>query len=159
MRTQLPSRAPLVVDALIALFTPTEAPDEPLKDLQVIDGPLISESSLANDALLVAPGTPDEPGAVATLLPQSSLGRQTYLERVEVTMSLSCYSGDTAMSERRTRAAALFAAVKARVDGAQVREDVWERLYLGPQSAWYPVQTEQGAVMAVGFTLIAEATI
>lgn len=160
MKTRLPSRAHLVVDALVALLTPDpEHPGDELAGLQVIDGPVLNESNLANDALLIAPGTPDEPGLVANMVPTTSLGRQTYLERCEVTMVLSCYSGDTAMSPLRARAAAILGAIKTRAESQQSNGDAWERIYFGSQGAWFPVQTDTGAVVTVGFTLVTEATI
>lgn len=166
MRTRLPSRAPLVIDTLVALFAPQASGDpdadpDPLTDLQVIDGPVLTEAGMADDCLLVAPGTPDEPGLVSTMSrgEAPALGRQTYVERCEVTLILSCYSGSTDLAALRGRAAGYLAGIKDRLDAAQVNDPAWDRIYLGNQGAWYPVQTDRGAVVTVGFTVVTEALI
>lgn len=156
MIPQITSRASLVIDGILALVAEDPGNTGDLDGVQIIDGPETAED-LLDDVIQVAPGDPERPGAITERIPQPSLGRHSYIERTEVTMIVSCYSGDTNMKARRDRATALFNAVKRRVDANRVRAGAWENLYLGPQEAWHPVQASNGATVAVGFTLIAES--
>ena len=46
-----------------------------------------------------------------------------------------------------------------RVDADQVHEGLWDRLYLGSQEVWHHDQSPDGAIVWVGFTIIAEAVL
>lgn len=162
MRPQLGSRAALVIDTLVTLCrNPLEVGGEyDLAGVDVLDGPpLASGSSLADDVISVAPGEADNPGAVVTRTPQSSLGRQSYLESVEVAVVCSSYSGDTDMGKRRARCVELFDALKRRIDAHQVYPGVWDQVRLGDSEEWTPVQSENGCVVYVGFTVVASAIL
>lgn len=154
MKPQLPSRVPVVLDKLIELF------DAATTDVQIIDGPPVGgESTLGADVLIIAHGTPDEPGVTTEMDLQTSLGRTSYVERVSTTVVISSYSGDTNMKARRDRAAVILAAVKDSLDDNQVVAAVWDKAYLGENMLWYPVQTTEGASCAVGFRVVTESII
>lgn len=158
MKPQLPSRAPLVVEKLLELFGAAMAGD--LAAVEVLDGPHVGdESTLPDDVVIVAEGTPDDPGVTSVLEPQPALGRNSYQEQVEVIVLVSSYSGDEAMQPRRDRVTAILTALKAAVDGNQRVGDVWDQVGLGARMAWYPVQTGQGASCAVGFTVLSKSII
>jgi hypothetical protein len=129
------------------------------RKVEVVDGPPVNGQATEDDVLAVAPGDPGEPGVIVDRIPQNGLGRVAYLERSEVTMLISCVAGDTDMTARRARAAAIFDAVKRRVDADQVHAGLWDRLYLGPQEVWHHDQSPDGAIVWVGFTVIAEAVL
>lgn len=157
MKPQITSRTAVVIDGILALLAADPGDTGDLVDVQIIDGPVVGLDGLQNDTIQVAPGDPNEPGAVTERIPQPGLGRHAYIERTEVTMLVTSYSGDTDMKLRRDRATALFNAVKRRVDANRVTDGAWENLFLGPQEAWHPVQSSMGATFAVAFTVIAES--
>ncbi len=176
MKPQQGTRVPLVVGGIITMLgqpdpdmdhdnQPTDGDTDfagmvvdGLK-VEVLDGPPVNSQATEDDVVAVAPGDPGEPGIVVDRTPQNGLGRVSYLERTEVTMLISCVTGDTDMTARRARAAAIFDAVKRRVDADQVHEGLWDRLYLGPQEVWHHDQSADGAVVWVGFTVVAEAVL
>jgi hypothetical protein len=176
MKPQQGTRVPLVVAGIVAAVVAddpdTEHVNEPADGnaeyegmvvdglkVEVIDGPPLSGQATEDDVLAVAPGDPGEPGVIVDRTPQNGLGRVSYLERTEVTMLISCFAGDTDIAARRARAAAIFDAVKRRVDADQVHAGLWDRLYLGPQEVWHHDQSPDGAIVWVGFTVIAEAVL
>lgn len=155
MKPQLPSRLPAVIDGLLELLGESEA----LDGVQVLDGPPLRMTDLEDDTIAVAPGFEMQPGAVSTFESQNALGRVSYVERIEVGMTLASYSGTVDLKARRDRAAALLAAVKAVVDANQVREDCWDGAQLGANLEWYPKQEENGTTVEVGFTLLFKAIL
>lgn len=155
MKPHLSTRAPAVVDGLLAIF----AARTNLAEVQILDGPVLSVDELEPDSIAVAPGTPDQPGFLSTFEPQTSLGRVTYVEQVEVTVAIASYSGETDMKPRRDRCAALLAELQAALVDNQTRDGAWDSVELGPEAVWHPVQSPQGATCAVGITIVARAII
>lgn len=158
MKPQLPSRLPVVITELLALLRNGAGP---LAGVQVIDGPVLDKSAIDDDAIAVAPGTDDQPGAVSSMRREETpgLGGVVYVERIEVAMVLASYSGEIDMGLRRERAAELLAGVKAIVDANQVRASVWDEAGMGPEILWFPKQNRDGAAMEVGFSLMFRAII
>lgn len=160
MKPQISSRVPAVLDGLITLIKaddPDPGQATALDDVQILDGPPVNTTAYEHDVVVVAPSDTGEPGVYVNRIPQASLGRATYLEEVEVTMLISCFGGDTTMKTRRDRATEIFNAVKRRVDANQVNAGAWDRLRLGPQEIWDQAQAETGAIVWIGFTIIATA--
>jgi hypothetical protein len=155
MIPQQPTIVPAVLDDLLGLLRADDALPE---KVSVVDGPPLSTDTLAYDCLIVAHGTPTEPGVFSTLAPLPGMGHNAYRESVEVALVFSTFAGSTAMQARRDRAAEVLAAVKAVVDANQVT-DTWDGLRMGGEMVWYPVQSDAGATLAVGFTIIAEAIV
>lgn len=153
MRPQITSRTPGVVDGLLALL---RADTDNLEKVQILDGPPVGESSYEDDVVQVAPGDPGEAGILIERIPQPGLGRKSYVERTEVTILVSTFSGDTDMKARRDRATEVFNAIKALVD-ANLVADTWDALYLGPQEVWHQIQHGEGCTAYVGFTIVAES--
>lgn len=161
MKPQLGSRTGAVIDGIVALLQ--EVPDPPAENpfelVQIIDGPAVSEGAVEEDVIQVAPGDPGEPAAIVERIPQPGLGRQSYLERTEVTMLISCFKGDTDMKAARDRATEVFDAVKTRVDDSLTVGGLWDTLRLGEAEVWHQVQDENGCTVYVGYTLVAEALV
>lgn len=155
MKPQLPTRVPQVVDGLLAILAEREA----LENVQVIDGPALSLDQVEYDSIAIAPGTPDLPGVMVTYTEQTGLGRTSYVEQVEVSVTLASYAGDTDMKARRDRVTALLAELQAALTANQVRENAWDAVAMGPEAVWHPVQSPQGATCAVGVTVVARSVI
>ncbi len=155
MKPQLPSRLPAVIDGLLELLGAAED----LEGVQVLDGPPLRMGDLENDTIAVAPGFEFQPGAVSTFESQNALGRVSYVERIEVGMTIASFSGEVDLKARRDRVAALLAAVKAVIDDNQLREDCWDAAELGTTIEWYPKQEESGTTVEVGFTLLFKAIL
>jgi hypothetical protein len=157
MKPQLPSRAPLVVDRLVALFRDAFSGHQ---RLEVVDGPPVGpESALPDDVIAVGYGTPDIPGVEAALERVESLGRVSYVESVITTIVVSSYSGDEDMGARRAHVADLLAIVKTAIDDNQIVADVWDEARIGDRMSWYPTQNQHGCSCEVGFTIVTRSVI
>lgn len=161
MKPQLGSRIGVVTDKVVELLR--EVPDlpaeNPFEKVQILDGPAIATGAYEADVVQVGPGDPNEPAAIVQRTPQAGLGRQAYREDIELTMLISCFTGDTDMKQVRDRAIDVFDAVKERLDAHLVVEDVWDGLRLGDAEVWYQVQDDQGSTSYVGFTVIASSIV
>lgn len=158
MKPQQGSHAAVVIDKLLEYLAAENEAGKSLAGVQILDGPAVADEDQEDDALWVAPGDPDSPGAFTQRTPEPALGRRAYRTRTEVVMLLTSYSGETDMQPRRERVVAMFNAVKAIVDDHQVETGCWDQLYMGADEQMTPAQSRRGAVCAIGFTIVAEST-
>lgn len=153
MQPPVSTRVPKVLDALLALLranaTLTAA------GVSVVDG---SFGELENDMVYVGPGSEDQSGVTVAHQQQPGLGN-SYVESIEVLLSISSYSGDVDMKPRRDRVAELVAAVQDVVRTNRQRDGAWDDAMFGPDSEWTQVQNNDGAVCAVGFTVVLRSVV
>lgn len=155
MKPSLPTRVPQVIDGLLAILGDRAA----LADVQILDGPALSVDQLESDSIAVAPGTPDQPGIYVGYEEQTSLGRSSYVETVEVAIAIASYSGESDMKARRDRCTELLAELQATLVENQTRAEAWDSIAMGPEAVWHPVLAPSGATCAVGATVVARAMI
>lgn len=163
MKPQLASRVPAVIDGWLALFRAVteadDAPDGPLKGVQLIDGPVKKMSRVRAAAIVIAAGDQIRPGAMSTLEQQPGLGGQSYVERIETVLSFGVAGGAGDMKKCRDRAAEILGGIKALVDTNQVAPDLWDQAFLGQALDWYPSQNEAGAQVEVDLTVVTRSII
>lgn len=156
-----PPQGSLVVptlDKLYQLLTPPEAElPEHLVDVQVLYGPPAANDQVSADVLQLGPGDFDNPGVSVRRTLQPSLGSNVYVTSVDVLVWLATYSGETDMAALMAHTNDIFGAVKKLVDDNKVVAGCWDRLSLGGDESWSPVQTEDGATVVVLFTIVADA--
>jgi hypothetical protein len=148
VRPQQASRLPDVIDGWLDIFaavTADTAPDGPLKGVQLIDGPVKKMSQVKAEAIAIAAGDQNQPGASATQEQMPGLGSQAYAERVEVVLAFAVSGGGGDMKQRRARAREILAGIKAVVDANQVVANLWDQAFLGFVIDWYQTQNEAGS--------------
>lgn len=154
MQPQLTTRLPIVLDTFLGLLRAAVS----LNGVTVLDGPAANRGEVADDMIFVGPGNEDDPGAIVTSTPQSGL-RASYIEQIEISMSVSSYSGDTDMKARRDRVNEMLVVIQDLVNANQVLADVWDQAGFGTDALWHPVQHSEGATCGVGFTIIFRSII
>ena len=120
------------------------------KGVEVVEGDKPGEQP--DDALIVAPSTPDIPGMVVTWGPTTN--RQP-AEQTEIALVARSYAGDNEMGPRRERCAAIIGAVQAYIKDTPVLEQRWDKIEMGPTALWHPVWTDKGCNCYVGFSVVA----
>lgn len=104
------SRAPAVIDALVALFENAAA----LDGVKVIDGPVVTNDPLHKAVFVGYDGDPEVDGGEAVTFSQdwASIGQKAKDETFTVTCAVAVWKGSTKVKPVRDLAYALLAAVE-----------------------------------------------
>lgn len=104
------SRAPAVIDALVALFEATPA----LDGVKVVDGPLVTGDPLHRAVFVGYDGDPDNDGGEAVTFSQewASIGQKAKNETFTVQCAVAAWKGSTKVRPVRVLAYDLLAAVE-----------------------------------------------
>lgn len=156
----IPTRAPEIIDRLVALFTETLAADAGLAEVRVLDGPTLTAGS---DSELVTVGWDgDDQGdgqAIETTQNWAGLGAGAKDEVLQVTCAVIAWSGSTDMRPRRIRCYEILSAL-----AAALRDDA--SLGLPPPTlaafsagGLWQSQVEGGAEVRVVFTVAVKTRI
>jgi len=146
----LPSRLPLVLDALVDLCTAATTPGAPLEGVRILDGPPATELA---DRRVLALGDDDQSATAATAQQEwATLGRGAKDESGFITCTAYARAGDTDLRARRAEVFALMAALETLLRPGQPDTDPT----LGGLVLWTAVggqityrQEQQGGSLAV----------
>lgn len=140
------TRIGVVVDRLVAIAKTLG------EDLQVVDGPYIGEL----DPRVFVIGlmeSPERPGYSTSVRRQEGMGRPRLVEDFEVRCLLSIASGDIDMEAVRNECVQILTNLDVALRDDHHQADVWDRVLFGPRTDWVPLQTPNGAVCNVLFTV------
>lgn len=141
---------PAIVDRLIALHADATG-------LQVVDGTHLGE--VADEAIAVGMVLNGQAGYSSRLTAQHGRGSTRYREAWTVRCFLSLQSGDVDMAALRTRAGGYLARIADALAAAAVVDGVWDKVRLGGEFEWLPVQDPRGAICSVLYEIAGEGLL
>ena len=151
-----PSRAPEMVDKLNDLLNAAAS----FTGIQIVDGPVFDLAELDDDAVVVAPGSPADPGFVSSFTEQTNLGRRTYVEHVTINVAISSRVLDSNdMKARRARVTEILTDLQTVLHDNRVVDGIWDDAGLGAEAVWHQVATNRGVVCALGILIEAQALL
>lgn len=144
-----PTRIPEVVDRLIKLHKDATG-------LQVTDGAHIGE--IADHAICVGFVLGNQAGYDARTERTGGMSRRV-TEDFTVRCFLSLASGSTDMKGLRDQAGAYLGQISEAIQTHNVVDGVWDSVRFGDRAEWLPVQTPQGAVCSVLYSIEGSALL
>lgn len=158
--TDLVTRLDQVLPALVEIVREAVGPlatDE--APIEVLDGPRLGELPW-RVVVIGLTDTPDTPPYTTRYEAQDGLGRPRYVEVASVRCLVSVARGDDDLLAARAEAIAIVAALAAALRDHHTNPGVWDGAgFAGDAWAWYPMPTENGATVAVFFSLEVETLL